>query len=497
MKKILIPAILLSVITVSACKFDYPVRSAETDESRVLPAYLANNPLPQNERSRLLPPPPHYVFDLTAVPVVTITISADNWDGILTNYDNNRINEISLPATFKFEKNGVVEIVSNIGFRLRGNTFSRHRPEGSPGMLHDPELPNWHHAHFRVTFETFADHNKFHGLRSINFKWFNNDAIYAREIYCYNLFHLAGVTVAPRSSYCRLYIYVRGDLAPAYFGVYEMVETVDEEFLQARFPGSDEGHLWKCLYPAAMVYSFPHDKMGIEDPDHGYNPCYDYKSKKSELEVAKKQFLDFLYKLNKLDDAAFEKWIAKSFDVDMFLRAYAVNVLVGMWDDYWNNQNNFYFYFDERGKAYFIPYDYDNTLGTSILADAASTDIYNWGAMDKSRPLMWRILSIPKYKELYDFYMTELIRESNGLFDAQASVNRIRGWQAMIKDYVNNDTGEDTELADEPARWGRNYYYRVFTGTWDIVDNEANYFLRRIRFAEEQLEIPVTERTIR
>ena len=40
-------------------------------------------------------------------------------------------------------------------------------------------------------------------------------------------------------------------------------------------------------------------------------------------------------------------------DVNLFLKTY-VNVMVGMWDDYWNNSNNFYFYFDGAGKFYFI-----------------------------------------------------------------------------------------------------------------------------------------------
>ena len=53
-------------------------------------------------------------------------------------------------------------------------------------------------------------------------------------------------------------------------------------------------------------------------------------------------------------------------DVPLLLKTYAVNVAVGMWDDYWNNSNNYYFYFNPKGQFFFIPYDYDNTLGTSM-----------------------------------------------------------------------------------------------------------------------------------
>ncbi len=65
----------------------------------------------------------------------------------------------------------------------------------------------------------------------------------------------------------------------------------------------------------------------------------------------------------------FHDWIAQVCDVELLLRTYAVNVAVGMWDDYWNNTNNFYIYFNsddpDRYEFFFIPYDYDNTLGTS------------------------------------------------------------------------------------------------------------------------------------
>ena len=49
-----------------------------------------------------------------------------------------------------------------------------------------------------------------------------------------------------------------------------------------------------------------------------------------------------------------------------------------MWDDYWFNKNNFYFYFDSNGKFYFIPYDYDNTLGTSSGMNSGTQDMLNW-----------------------------------------------------------------------------------------------------------------------
>ena len=42
------------------------------------------------------------------------------------------------------------------------------------------------------------------------------------------------------------------------------------------------------------------------------------------------------------------EWFISNMDVDLFLKTYAANVILGMWDDYWTNMNNYYFYFDKK-----------------------------------------------------------------------------------------------------------------------------------------------------
>ena len=50
---------------------------------------------------------------------------------------------------------------------------------------------------------------------------------------------------------------------------------------------------------------------------------------------------------------------------------------------------------------------------------------------------------------------------SASLHVSQSSIERINGWHAMIRDYVDNDTGEDCEIKDRPAGWGNIYDYRI------------------------------------
>jgi hypothetical protein len=91
---------------------------------------------------------------------------------------------------------------------LKGNT-SRRRPEGNPGETHNATNPDWHHASFTVSFKKYNKTQLFHNSEKVVLKWFKDDAMYAREVYSYDLFEKFGVWTAPQSSYCKLTIKVR------------------------------------------------------------------------------------------------------------------------------------------------------------------------------------------------------------------------------------------------------------------------------------------------
>ena len=100
-------------------------------------------------------------------------------------------------------------------------------------------------------------------------------------------------------------------------------------------------------------------------------------------------------------------------DVDLFLRAIAVNVMVGMWDDYWVIRILFYF-FDTNGKFYFIPYDYDNTFGTlAILTQFWNARFANWGYRSDERLLIKKVLSIAVFENQYKAYLKNWLIPGN------------------------------------------------------------------------------------
>ena len=409
-----------------------------------------------------------YVYDLEALPEIHLSFSLSEWNSLLSKYDRNPNTDDQVKCDVRFIKGEDEFNIKEAGIRLKGNT-SRRRPEGSSGQMHKKDQTDWHHCHFQLNLRKFIkdDEHKIKGIKKIALKWFKDDPMYVRELYCYDLFRRAGVWTASYSSYCRLFIHVEGDSKEAYYGVYDMIEPVDDDFLKERGDkfSSTKGNLWKCRYGATL------NDTGADigaDLDDGVEHTYELKTNTESLDEAKAQLQDFMTNLRSKSGDDFKTWISSHCDVPLLLKTYAVNVACGMWDDYWNNCNNYYIYFDSTEKSsykfYLLPYDYDNTLGTStqcgVQIDAGRQDPLNWGDSQKN-PLIYKILQITEFRELYKQELLSLCSASRRLFYYDASMERIRNWHKLIAEHIDNDTGEDCRIEDKPASWGNHSEYRL------------------------------------
>lgn len=412
-----------------------------------------------------------YVWDKTVIPEITINVPLSEWNSLLSKYDSNNKTKEYVHCDVTYVKGSDRYEIKNAGLRLRGNT-SRRRPEKGSGT-HKVDGADWQHCHFGLNLRKYDkdDTHQIKGIRKMNLKWANGDPAYVRENFCFDLFERAGVWTASKATYVRVWVHVEGDASPAYYGVYTMIEPYDNKYVdrkKSQFGGAD-GNLWKCCYTSNGPADMRNENANMGEDDNVHEYTYELKESEVGFADAKAQLQSFIRKVNNLSDSEFKVWMEEKFDVGLFLKTMAVNVAVGMWDDLWNNGNNYYLYFNSSDKddykVFVLPYDYDNTLGTSNTYDPAKQNPAEWGTMGK---LMRRVMKIPEFKQMYIEELKRLIDPSNALMDYDSATERIREMQGSIGAYVSNDTGEDMTVRDETAGWS-NYKYK-------ILATDYNYF---------------------
>ena len=436
----------------------------------------------------------NYIFGTDSVAEITLTVSREQWDELCANYDKNPKNEDCVHADFEMKKGSNTWQISDIGMRLRGNT-SRRRPQVGE---------QYYQAHFKLDFEEWLDDSgeerKLAGcMKGLNLKRFKEDPTYVREVFGYNYFRKNGIWTAPRAGYAHLFINIKekdGTTKPLDYGVYAMIEEINKQFLKERAESlqttgtlgggnfsDNKGDLWKCCWQSSngpyMATDYDvYRSFGVEeiflDESRSLRYDYDLKTNKDELSDARNNFIDFIEELNSLNsEEEIKTFYESKMDVDLFLKTYACNVLLGMDDDYWRNKNNYYFYFDKNGKAYFIPYDYDNILGTNCFTDTATKNPLDWGEGVYEAPLIEKLLSVPEFKQKYVDYLLALSESSVFVEESQTEITRLQNLVTGL--IASNDIEyEDTfkEIKDDVAYWCSNRgKYQLLSG-----DETSNYF---------------------
>jgi len=325
------------------------------------------------------------VFDDAEPARIDITIDPAALDWILTHAESDSEHY----ARFHFRNRYIDESLDSIGFRLRGNT-SREAAKKS----------------FKVSFNTFIQGREFHGLDKLNLNGEHNDPSIIRSKLCFDLYQDIG-RAASRASHLRLYINGR------YHGLYISVEHVDDEFLSKRF-ADDSGNLWKCLYPADLRY-LGNDPRFYKSLASGGRPAYELTTNEERGDFG--ALARLIRVLNLTPAAALPDSLEKLLDVPGVLQYFAMNVLVGSWDDYRALMNNYYLYCEpSSGRFTLIPYDYDNTFGIDWFnTDWSAADPYNFPKVaNGDRPLAERLLIVPAWRDLYthflDFYLNSVFR---------------------------------------------------------------------------------------
>ena len=173
------------------------------------------------------------------------------------------------------------------------------------------------------------------GLTNLTLNNNQQDISLMSQFMGYALFNAAG-SPAPRCAYAK--VTVNG----VNLGVYSHVETVRKSFLRRAF-GTDDGTLYEGPYVdfyEGWLGSFEH-KTGDDAPG--------------------REKIQQLIKVLKGDNKNFEGAIGELVDLDTFYTFWAIEGLLGFWDGYSGNNNNFFIYLNPTtDKFHFLPWGADS-----------------------------------------------------------------------------------------------------------------------------------------
>ena len=183
------------------------------------------------------------------------------------------------------------------------------------------------------------------GLTNLTFNNNKQDVSLVSQFLGYKIFNDAG-SPAPRCGFARVTVNGR------YLGVYSHVERVRDGLLKRGF-GSAKG----VLYEGTVVDFFPGWEQGFE-------------RKTGKRKRGLKRIQQLIEVLEQSDDEDLEDRIGALVDLDAFYRFWALESLLGFWDGYSGNKNNFFCYLHPKtDKFHFIPWGADALFMKYSLVD--------------------------------------------------------------------------------------------------------------------------------
>ena len=370
------------------------LQSSEVASETLSSSSESSSSIPIDEEPALVSSPEYYEFwdentklDFT---VEMDPIHLKNMSEAGANKNDPR-NELYFPANLTIKMNEKSYYYEEVGLRSKGN-LSRvnFAPEGEIvegfnfkiAFDHTWTAEQYEPYGLRKTWtKTDPDYivrndRRFLDMKKMDFKFNRSgDTSMINQAFINRLFAAKGL-ITPHSTMTEFKI--NNDVKNTHLGVVFINEVIDKTLIRRYFNNvNDEGDLYKCLWPTnlllsdtlndlgAGVYTVKPEMIGVEDTFNWYHPTYDLKTnEKTSQHEALINLIKTLDQSKKLTDTALKQAIENVVDIDSFLRFAALSYLVGNPDDMRNNVNNVYIYFHPvTGKAYFITYDNDWSLG--------------------------------------------------------------------------------------------------------------------------------------
>jgi len=245
----------------------------------------------------------------------------------------------------------------------------------------------------KVDLNKFVSGQQVAGATTLNFQNNITDISWMNEVLAYQLYRDAG-SLAPRSSYVKVYLTVAGQFERRYWGLYSISENVDLHFIQERF-GLKSGAIVKPSTRSPFTW------MG--DDWAAYNQTYDPKTDLTDAD--KRRLIAFCTFVSNASDADFNTHIGEYLDLDQFARYFAVLAWIANSDSILGIGQNYYVYLHPTThKFVFSAWDQDFSFGRG---SPGWNIYYPWQG---SNVFLGRVYSVEAFRRAYLTHMSEFSR---------------------------------------------------------------------------------------
>lgn len=305
------------------------------------------------------------------------------------------------------------------GLRTKGNFTLAHSYTDNPGSDRFSFTVNFGKY---VTKDGFGEKQTFFGCDKISFNNFYFDKSMLKEFFSLMLMEEMGL---PTPQFGLAKLYINGQ----YYGVYAMVEAMDESILEQHFQVDGKQLSPYLCKPTGT-------RMRYQDLVNDSSPLYEYDEEtRQKVEQMLPIVLDWAKKLELLAsgqdfsgnaiDVQSEEYIAlleQIMNVDEALKYFAVHSWLCQLDNMFVGLQNFGLYISPEGVSSLLPWDYDLAFGCYFPSTAENTANYPLDVMYRLNPELWGIeerQSALFYKTFPLFYV---------IYQNDALMERYRGY---------------------------------------------------------------------
>ena len=424
--------LLFSLLTLISCS-DGNLSSGSNDTEITIVEYDDTDfePTDWTEATHSNDVDPNYdeVFEDNTVKRIDIVVDSERWEAMLSDMYNlyGSFGTSSRPGGITDSDEDPIFVPAEVfykdtewyrvGIRFKGN--SSLQSSWSAGIMK---------LSFKLDFDEFEDtypqikNQRFYGFKKMSLKNNYNDESMIREKVSSDIFRNAGVAASQTAFYT---LYVDYGEGPQYFGVYTLVEEVDDTVIDTQFSNND-GNLYK---PDGTGASFASGTFSEDVFEKKTNEDLEDWSDIESLFTA-------LHADNRTSDP--ESWrenLDSVFDTDTFLKYLAVNTVIQNWDTYGRMTHNYYLYNNpDTGLLTWIPWDNNEALQTGN--QQGSLPLNFSGLSTSSWPLIGYMYSDDVYRAKYDAYVKETV---NNYFKTSDMQTLYTNYASLLESYATSE----------------------------------------------------------